>query len=55
MMRLTWKVAGFALLALGVAMVCPAPITTPEIDPSAVVNARALLSGVLLILRSRKR
>jgi len=53
---LAWKLAGFALLALGVAMVAPAPTTSaPEIDPSAGVNALALLSGVLLILHSRKR
>jgi hypothetical protein len=55
-MRLTCKLAGIALLALGVAMVCPGPTTpVPELDPSAGVNALALVSGVLLILRSRKR
>jgi hypothetical protein len=55
MMRLTWKALGIALLALGVAVVSPAPVGVPEIDPSAGVNSLALLSGVLLILRSRKR
>jgi hypothetical protein len=55
MMRLTWKALGFALLALGVAVVSPAPVGVPEIDPSSGVNALALVSGVLLILRSRKR
>jgi hypothetical protein len=55
MMRLTCKVAGFVLLALGVAMVSPAPVSVPEIDPSAGINAVALVSGVLLILHSRKR
>ena len=54
-MRLTWKLAGFALLTIGVTMVSPAPVGVPEIDPSAGVNALALLSGVLLIFRSRKR
>jgi len=50
------KLAGFALLTLGVAMVSPAPPpAAPEIDPSAGINALALLSGVLLILHSRKR
>ena len=54
-MRLIWKLAGFALLIIGVAAVSPAPTGVPEIDPSAGVNALALISGVLLILRSRKR
>ena len=55
-LMLAWKLAGFALLTLGVAMVAPAPtLPVPEIDPSAGVNALALLSGVLLILHSRKR
>jgi len=54
-MRLIWKVAGFALLTLGVAVVCPAPASIPEIDPSEGVNAVALLSGVLLVVRARKK
>jgi len=54
-MHLIWKLAGFAFLALGVAMVSPAPPPgTPEIDPSSGINALALISGVLLIMRSRK-
>jgi len=54
-MRLICKVAGFTLLALGVAVVCPAPPGVPEIDPAAGVNAVALLSGMLLIIRARKK
>jgi hypothetical protein len=53
-MRLISKLVGFALLTLGVAMVSPAPTSVPEINPSAGINALALISGVLLILRSRK-
>jgi hypothetical protein len=54
-MRLICKITGLCFLALGVAMVAPAPVGVPEINPSAGINAFALLSGVLLILRSRKR
>ncbi len=54
-MRLMWKLAGLCLLTLGAAMVSPAPPSVPEIDPSAGINAIALGSGALLILRSRKR
>jgi hypothetical protein len=53
-MRLIWKLGGLCLLTLGAAMVCPAP-TAPEVDPSVGINAIALVSGALLILRSRKR
>jgi hypothetical protein len=55
MMRLTWKAAGFAFLALGVAVVSPAPPSVPEIDPSSGVNALALLAGAFLIIRTRKK
>ena len=55
-MRLTCKAAGFGTSwLLGVAMVSPAPVSVPEIDPSAGINAVALVSGALLILHSRKR
>jgi hypothetical protein len=54
-MRLIWKLAGLALLVLGMAMYQGRRPGAPEIDPSAGVNALALVSGVLLILRSRKR
>ncbi len=54
-MRILFKFAGFALLAIGVALVSPAPPpSVPEISPSLGVNAVALIGGALLILRSRK-
>ena len=53
-MRLIWKLAGLALLVVGVAMVAPAPPGVPEIDPSAGINALALVAGALLLVRSRK-
>jgi hypothetical protein len=49
------KLAGLALLVIGVASVCPAAAVGPEIDAATGANAVALLSGALLIIRSRKR
>ncbi len=49
------KVAGLALLTIGMASVSSAVATTaPEIDAATGASALALLSGALLILRSRK-
>ncbi len=47
------KLAGLALLTIGVASICAASV--PEIDPASGANALALLTGALLIIRSRKR
>ena len=47
------KVAGIALLGIGVAGSCLAAV--PEIDPSTGANALALVAGALLVIRSRKR
>jgi hypothetical protein len=50
------KLAGLVLLGIGVASVSSAIIPVgPEIDAATGVNALALLSGALLIIRSRKR
>ncbi len=49
------KIAGLALLIVGVASVCSATPVGPEIDAATGANALALLSGALLIIRSRKR
>ncbi len=49
------KIADVALLMVGVASVCSATPVGPEIDAATGVNALALLSGALLIIRSRKR
>ncbi len=48
------KLAGMALLTIGVASVCSAT-PVPEIDAATGANALALLTGALLIIRSRKR
>lgn len=47
---------GVVVLLFGVAGVLFAvPIETPEIDSASGANALALLSGALLVLRSRGR
>jgi hypothetical protein len=48
------KLAGLAVLIVGVAGTLSA-FTVPEIDAATGANALALLSGALLIIRSRKR
>ena len=48
------KVAGIALVAIGMSSVCLA-VGTPEIDPASGANALALLTGALLIIRGRRR
>jgi len=48
------KLIGMALLVIGAAAVASAS-PVPEIDPSTGMNAIALLTGALLIVRSRKR
>ena len=49
------KLTGMVLLAIGMATVASAVTGVPEIDAATGINAVALLSGVLLIIRSRKR
>ncbi len=49
------NVLGFAALFLGVAGFAFAVPGVPEIDPSSGTAAIALLSGGLLILRSRRK
>jgi hypothetical protein len=48
------KVAGFGLLLLGVACAAFGQVRTPEIDTSSVMSALTLLSGVLLVIKSRR-
>ncbi|HML16557.1 MAG TPA: VPEID-CTERM sorting domain-containing protein [Bryobacteraceae bacterium] len=48
------KVAGMVLVGIGVSSVCFA-WSTPEIDPASGMNALALLTGALLIIRARRR
>jgi hypothetical protein len=50
------KIAGLALLCVGMASVGSAAILdAPEIDAATGLNALVLLSGALLVIRSRKR
>jgi hypothetical protein len=48
------KVAGFGLLLLGVAGAAFGAAGTPEIDASSGISALTLLSGVLLVIKSRR-
>jgi hypothetical protein len=48
------KVVGMMLLLVGAAAVANARVV-PEIDASSTVSALALLSGSLLILKSRRK
>jgi hypothetical protein len=49
------KSAGIILLGIGVATFGFAQPRTPEIDPASGINAIALLSGAVLLIRARKR
>ena len=51
------KVVGMALLLVGVSQFVTAGVTVgvPELDPATGVSAFVLLSGALLIIRSRRR
>lgn len=50
------KLAGMALLVAGMSGFCMAAIPVgPEIDASTAGSAIALLSGAVLVIRSRKR
>ena len=47
------KVAGFGMMFLGVAGAALA-LGTPEIDASSGMSALTLLSGILLVIKSRR-
>jgi hypothetical protein len=49
------KIIGLTMLLAGSAGLAMAGTTTPEIDASSGAAAIALLSGGLLVLRSRRR
>lgn len=51
------KISGILLLLAGLASCALAnPFATPEIDPASGLNAVALITGALLVIRgSRKR
>ena len=47
------KTAGFALMFLGAAGAALA-LASPEIDASSGMSALALLSGIVLVIKSRR-
>ncbi len=47
-------IAAVALLAIG-SSVCLMAVSVPEIDPASGASAIALLSGALLVFRTRRR
>ena len=49
------RALGFALLLTGIASHALASTQTPEIGASTAAGALALLSGGILVLRSRRR
>jgi hypothetical protein len=50
------KATGMILLSIGVASLAFAQTApAPEIDPASGINAIALLSGAVLLIRGRKR
>ena len=49
------RVAGTALIGIGVAGVCLAQRLAPEIDAATGGNALALVAGAWMILRSRRK
>jgi hypothetical protein len=54
--KIVWKLLGLGLLLLGAASFALAgPVAAPEIDAPSASSAIALLSGSLLVLRSRRK
>lgn len=49
------KAVGMMLLMVSVMTAAHASITVPEIDGGSAASAVALLSGALLVLRSRRK
>jgi hypothetical protein len=50
------KIAGVALLLIGLgSAVYGGPATAPEVNPASAGSALALISGVVLVLRGRRR
>jgi hypothetical protein len=49
------KILGVMLLVLGTVSMASAAVPVPEIDASSAVSALALLSGSLLMLKSRRK
>jgi hypothetical protein len=53
-MKAVLKISGLALLIAGISGSAMA-LATPEIDPGMGINALALLGGLALVVRSRRK
>jgi hypothetical protein len=49
------KIIGIMLLVVGTVATASAITTAPEVDANSAVSALALLSGSLLMLKSRRK
>ncbi len=50
------KTFGMALLVIGVSgLAIAGPASVPEINPSSATGALALISGAILVMRSRRK
>jgi hypothetical protein len=49
------KIAGMMMVLIGVAGLAMAGTAVPEIDPGSAVAPFALLSGAMLIIRTRRK
>ena len=49
------KVIGMMLLLAGMSVAAMASITVPEIDAGSGISALTLLSGTLLVIKSRRK
>jgi hypothetical protein len=49
------KLIALVLLVIGFSTALPAPPPVPEIDPASGANALALIAGVLVLLRARRK
>ena len=49
------KILGMAMLLVGMASILSAISPVPEISPSSAGSAVALVSGTLLVLKSRRK
>jgi len=49
------KLIALVLLVIGFSVALPAPEPAPEIDPASGANALALIAGVLVLLRARRK
>jgi len=50
-----YRLLGLSLLLVGAASFACASVTVPEIDGASATSALALLSGSLLVLRTKRK